>query len=120
MVKLLIQSTLFLAFIFKMLFDKDGNLIAQKINQEISHEEDYDLYDEIPPIRKLNKKYIELVKFVYKYVQNHVYLSKKMVSGLYIVKINPKYNRADTQAYQKVIKTENLVNFEYLERIRCL
>jgi len=27
-----------------------------------------------------------------------------MVSGLYISKCNPEYKRADTQAYQKVIK----------------
>ena len=48
-------------------------LIAQKINQKISHEIDHDRLYELPPIRQklLKEKYDDLLKFVHNYMQNH-------------------------------------------------
>ena len=56
------------------------------------------------PIRKLNKSYNELVKFLFDYAQNHTYISKKMTSGLYINIANPMHDRADVKKFQTHIK----------------
>lgn len=90
-----------------MEFDKNGMLIAQKINQEISHEIDHDrLYEELPLIkRKLSKeKYDSFLEFVHDYMEKHGFIGLRMISGLYITKINPKNDFDTIQELQRTIK----------------
>ena len=61
-------------------------------------------YIKIENREKVEEKNTVLEQFVYEYVQNHLYVSKIMLSGLFIVKCNPKHNRADTKKFQKKIK----------------
>ena len=56
-----------------VLFDKDGMVIAQKINQKLSHEEDHERLYDTPIKMKLNEEYNMLVGFVYNYMKTHVY-----------------------------------------------
>ena len=62
-------------------------------------------YIKIENREKVKEENHFLEQFVYEYALNHVYLSKVMVSGLFIVKYNPiLHNRADTKEYQKKIR----------------
>jgi len=45
-----------------------------------------------------------LEQFVYEYAQNHVYISKKMISGVYISKYNPEHNNFTSTELQKRVK----------------
>ena len=97
-----------------MEFDNDGKVILQTINQKIEHEE---VYNNTQPIRKLNKTNIPLVKFVYNYAKSHIYISKRMVSGVYITLNNPKHNRIDTKGFQKKIIRQLVLIFKIFCRL---
>ncbi len=45
-----------------------------------------------------------LEKFVYEYAQNHVYVSKRMVSGIYISRYNPEHNNFTSTELQRRVK----------------
>jgi len=59
-----------------------------------------------------------LEQFVYEYAQNHVYISKNMISGMYIVKYNPEWKRTDSKELQKKIRRKIgsiLINYKNLD-----
>lgn len=61
---------------------------------------------ELPPIkRKLSKeKYASLLEFVHDYMEHHGFIGLRMVSGLYITKMNPRNDFDTIQELQRTIK----------------
>jgi hypothetical protein len=87
-------------------FDKNGMLTVQEINKIIKHEEEHEIiYNERGKIRRMNVIHEALLEFVFYYAKTHIYISKVMLSGIYITKINPKHN-INKKDYQRRIKRQ--------------
>ena len=106
-------------------FDNDGTLIVQEINKKIIHDGDHErLYErektyerKSPYERELPIGYKKLVSFIFNYCISHVYVSKRMVSGLYIIKYNELYSKTDITAFQKNIMRKVSSIFHIWEKL---
>lgn len=74
---------------------------------------------ENPPIKRklLKEKYDDLLKFVHNYMQTHVFVSKVMVSGLYITKRNPKHNFVNGEVFRKATNKRVSMIFDVYKKL---